>query len=124
MQLAGWIPTTRSVGWQTWFRIGWGFGFAVYPTIETLAAQLVAGPRIGSYYAARERTTVVRIAPLRRAEAFRSSRRSQFFGAPRYTKRKNIRLQGYRTEPELRSRRKKLHVRNYYGEHLKQGYRE
>jgi high-affinity iron transporter len=57
MQLAGWIPTTR-IDWLANMVLEWmGVWFAVYPTIETLVAQLVAAVLvIGSYYAARGQT--------------------------------------------------------------------
>jgi high-affinity iron transporter len=54
MQLAQWIPTTPIVSLESvipaWVRL-W---FAVFPTVETLVAQLIAAVLvIGSYYAAR-----------------------------------------------------------------------
>jgi high-affinity iron transporter len=57
MQLAGWIPTTK-IDWLANLVPDWmGVWFAVYPTIETLAAQLIAAVLvIGSYYAARRQT--------------------------------------------------------------------
>ena len=57
MQLAGWIPTTR-IDWLANMVPDWmGVWFAVYATIETLVAQLVAAVLvIGSYYAARGQT--------------------------------------------------------------------
>jgi high-affinity iron transporter len=57
MQLAGWIPTTR-IDWLANMVPDWmGVWFAVYPTIETLVAQLIAAVLvIGSYYAARGQT--------------------------------------------------------------------
>jgi high-affinity iron transporter len=58
MQLAGWIPTTK-IDWLANMIPDWmGLWFAVYPTIETLVAQLIAAALvIGSYYAARGRAT-------------------------------------------------------------------
>ena len=58
MQFAGWIPTTK-IDWLANMVPDWmGLWFAVYPTIETLLAQLVAALLvIGSYYAARGRAT-------------------------------------------------------------------
>jgi high-affinity iron transporter len=58
MQLAGWIPTTK-IDWLANMVPDWmGLWFAVYPTIETLLAQLIAAALvIGSYYAARGRAT-------------------------------------------------------------------
>jgi high-affinity iron transporter len=57
MQLAGWIPTTK-IDWLADMVPDWmGVWFAVYPTIETLLAQLLAAILvIGSYYAARRQT--------------------------------------------------------------------
>jgi high-affinity iron transporter len=54
MQLAHWISTTQ-IKWLTNVIPPWmGMWFAVFPTVETLAAQLVAGMLVvGSYYAAR-----------------------------------------------------------------------
>jgi high-affinity iron transporter len=54
MQLAHWIPTTPIAFLET--RIpGWmGLWFAVFPTVETLVAQLIAAVLVvGSYFAAR-----------------------------------------------------------------------
>ena len=42
MQLAGWIPTTTIEGLASIVPDWMGVWFAVYPTIETLAAQLIA----------------------------------------------------------------------------------
>jgi high-affinity iron transporter len=57
MQLAGWIPTTK-IDWLANLIPDWmGVWFALYPTIETLLAQLLAAILvIGSYYAARRQT--------------------------------------------------------------------
>jgi high-affinity iron transporter len=54
MQLAHWIPTTP-VPWLTNVLPDWlGLWFAVFPTYETLLAQLLAAiVVIGSYFAAR-----------------------------------------------------------------------
>src|SRR5438067_12660708 len=54
MQLAQWIPTTPIAFFQTYIP-GWmGLWFAVFPTVETLVAQLIAALLvIGSYFAAR-----------------------------------------------------------------------
>src|SRR6266481_3327557 len=56
MQLAAWIPTTK-IGWLANLLPDWmGVWFALYPSIETLLAQLLAAVLlIGSYYAARRR---------------------------------------------------------------------
>ncbi len=60
MQLANWIPTTK-IGALESFTPDWmGVWFAVYPTMETLFAQLLAAILvIGSYYAARRRVATV-----------------------------------------------------------------
>jgi high-affinity iron transporter len=54
MQLAQWIPTTPIAFLEPYIP-GWiGLWFAVFPTIETLVAQLIAAVLvIGSYFAAR-----------------------------------------------------------------------
>jgi high-affinity iron transporter len=54
MQLAHWIPTTPIAFLETYVP-GWmGLWFAVFPTVETLVAQLIAAVLvIGSYFAAR-----------------------------------------------------------------------
>src|SRR5215475_13681870 len=54
MQLAHWIPTTPIAFLETHIP-GWmGLWFAVFPTVETLVAQLIAAVLvIGSYFAAR-----------------------------------------------------------------------
>jgi high-affinity iron transporter len=56
MQLANWIPTTK-IGMFENITADWmGVWFSIYPTVETLAAQLLAAILvIGSYYAARRR---------------------------------------------------------------------
>jgi len=56
MQLAHWISTTQ-IGWLTNLIPAWmGLWFSVFPTIETLFAQLLAAVLvIGSYYAARHK---------------------------------------------------------------------
>ena len=54
MQLAGWLPTTRL--WHLSEIIpGWvGLWFSVFPTVETLVSQIVAGVLVfGSYFTAR-----------------------------------------------------------------------
>jgi high-affinity iron transporter len=54
MQLAHWIPTTEISSLKSYMPPWMGLWFAVFPTIETLAAQLIAAVLIvGSYYAAR-----------------------------------------------------------------------
>ena len=55
MQLAHWISTTRDRHrWQTYIPPWMGLWFAVFPTVETLVAQLIAAVLvIGSYFAAR-----------------------------------------------------------------------
>src|SRR6266568_2410166 len=54
MQLAHWIGRTE-IGWLASLTPAWaGLWFAVFPTVETLTAQLIAAILvIGSYYAAR-----------------------------------------------------------------------
>src|SRR6202011_2093601 len=54
MQLAHWISTTP-IDWLAGLIPRWmGMWFAVFPTYETIAAQLIAAVLvIGSYYAAR-----------------------------------------------------------------------
>src|SRR5438552_2329403 len=54
MQLAHWIPTTRITQLANVIPPWMGMWFAVFPTVETLVAQLIAAVLvIGSYYAAR-----------------------------------------------------------------------
>jgi high-affinity iron transporter len=54
MQLAHWIPTTPISGLENVIPAWVGMWFAVFPTVETLVAQLIAAVLvIGSYYAAR-----------------------------------------------------------------------
>src|SRR5436190_4006893 len=54
MQLAHWIPTTPIHSLTDYIPPWMGLWFAVFPTVETLVAQLIAGVLvIGSYYAAR-----------------------------------------------------------------------
>jgi high-affinity iron transporter len=56
MQLANWIPTTKIAALESVTPDWMGVWFAVYPTVETLVAQLLAAILvIGSYYAARRR---------------------------------------------------------------------
>jgi len=56
MQLANWIPTTKIGALESITPDWMGVWFAVYPTVETLVAQLLAAILvIGSYYAARRR---------------------------------------------------------------------
>jgi len=56
MQLAGWIPTTKIAALQNVTSDWMGVWFSVFPTVETLLAQLLAAILvIGSYYAARRR---------------------------------------------------------------------
>jgi hypothetical protein len=54
MQLAHWIPTTQ-VGWLANLIPSWmGLWFAVFPTVETLAAQAIAAAIVvGSYFLAK-----------------------------------------------------------------------
>ncbi len=54
MQLAQWIPTTEISSLSSYMPPWMGLWFAVFPTTETLVAQLIAAVLvIGSYYAAR-----------------------------------------------------------------------
>jgi len=54
MQLAQWIPTTEISSLSSYMLPWMGLWFAVFPTTETLVAQLIAAVLvIGSYYAAR-----------------------------------------------------------------------
>jgi hypothetical protein len=54
MQLAHWIPTTPISQLENIIPAWVGMWFAVFPTVETLVAQLIAAVLvIGSYYAAR-----------------------------------------------------------------------
>jgi high-affinity iron transporter len=56
MQLASWIPTTKIAALENVTPDWMGVWFSVYPTVETLLAQLLAAILvIGSYYAARRR---------------------------------------------------------------------
>jgi high-affinity iron transporter len=54
MQLAGWLPTTR-LSQLSKMIPGWaGLWFSVFPTVETLVSQLLAGVLVfGSYFTAR-----------------------------------------------------------------------
>ncbi len=55
MQLAHWIPTTPISRLENIIPAWMGLWFAVFPTVETLFAQLIAAVLvIGSYYAARQ----------------------------------------------------------------------
>jgi len=61
MQLANWLPTTPIAGLSGFIPDWMGLWFAVFPTAETLAAQVVAGALVvGSYYLAREEQLAVR----------------------------------------------------------------
>lgn len=59
MQLVGWLPTSE-VGWLAKFARPWmGVWFSVYPTLETLAAQLIAGFLVlGCYFSATVRSKI------------------------------------------------------------------
>ena len=57
MQLAGWLSTTK-IAALSWLPDWTGLWFSVFPTVETLAAQaLAAALVIGSYFAARGRSS-------------------------------------------------------------------
>src|SRR6266581_4531166 len=59
MQLAHWIPTTQIDRLANVIPPWMGMWFAVFPTVETLLAQLIAGILVvGSYYAARRIRTL------------------------------------------------------------------
>ncbi len=61
MQLANWLPTTPIASLSRWIPDWMGLWFAVFPTAETLAAQILAAILVvGSYYRAREQTTLPR----------------------------------------------------------------
>jgi high-affinity iron transporter len=65
MQLAHWIPTTTLPALQ-WIPDWMGLWFSVFPTVETLVAQLLAAILvIGSYFLARYQTVIL---PRRRGE--------------------------------------------------------
>jgi high-affinity iron transporter len=54
MQLAHWIPTTEISSLKNYMPPWMGLWFAVFPTVETLVAQLIAAVLVvGSYFAAR-----------------------------------------------------------------------
>jgi high-affinity iron transporter len=57
MQLANWIPTTKIGALENIVQPWMGVWFSVFPTLETLVAQLLAAVLvIGSYYLARKQT--------------------------------------------------------------------
>ncbi len=59
MQLAHWIPTT-TIPWLTAWTPAWsGVWFSLFPTVETLAAQVLAAAIvIGSYFGARKHSSI------------------------------------------------------------------
>ena len=58
MQLANWLPTTPIAALSRFIPDWMGLWFAVFPTAETLAAQVVAAALVvGSYYFAREQAS-------------------------------------------------------------------
>jgi high-affinity iron transporter len=60
MQLANWIPTTEIASLKAWVPAWAGLWFSVFPTVETLAAQGVAGAIVvGSYVYARRQSGCV-----------------------------------------------------------------
>jgi high-affinity iron transporter len=60
MQLARWIPTTEIAGLKSLVPAWAGLWFSVFPTVETLAAQAVAGAIVvGSYFYARQQSGCV-----------------------------------------------------------------
>jgi high-affinity iron transporter len=61
MQLANWIPTTKIAALENLTPDWMGVWFSVFPTVETLVAQLLAAILVvGSYYAARRQVASVR----------------------------------------------------------------
>ncbi len=60
MQLAHWIPTTTLAGLAPFIPAWAGLWFSVFPTVQTLAAQAIAGALvIGSYFYARRQSGCV-----------------------------------------------------------------
>jgi len=60
MQLAHWIPTTTISGLVPWVPAWAGLWFSVFPTVQTLAAQAIAGGIVvGSYFYARRQSGCV-----------------------------------------------------------------
>lgn len=58
MQLANWLTTTPIAPLSRWIPDWMGLWFAVFPTAETLTAQLLAAALVvGSYYLAREQSS-------------------------------------------------------------------
>jgi high-affinity iron transporter len=58
MQLANWLPTTKIVALEHIVPDWMGVWFSIFPTVETLVAQLLAAILvIGSYYAARRQAS-------------------------------------------------------------------
>lgn len=54
MQFAGWLPTTPLLRLQEMFPSWAGLWFSVFPTVETLASQILVGVLVvGSYFTAR-----------------------------------------------------------------------
>ncbi len=59
MQLAHWLPTTTIPGLANRIPAWMGLWFSVYPTVQTLGAQCLAGFAVlGSYYVAGHRKTI------------------------------------------------------------------
>jgi high-affinity iron transporter len=60
MQLAHWIPTTTLAGLAPFIPAWAGLWFSVFPTVQTLAAQAIAGALVvGSYFYARRQSGCV-----------------------------------------------------------------
>ena len=64
MQLAGWLPTSE-IAWLAKMTPPWmGLWFSVYPTLETITAQLLAGFLVlGCYFGATGRSRIKRSKP-------------------------------------------------------------
>jgi len=70
MQLAHWLPTTNVPALDLFMPAWTGVWFSLFPTVETLAAQFVAGTLVlGSYLVARKRGPTARPVESRAASA-------------------------------------------------------
>jgi len=78
MQLAHWLPTTNIPALDPLMPPWTGVWFSLFPTVETLAAQFVAGALVlGSYLVARKRSSSARP-----AESGPASTRATDLGRP------------------------------------------